>query len=520
MAKRKSKILWVDDEIDHLKSHILFLEERGYTVFPVTNAEDAITYIKEEYFDLILLDEMMPGLQGLEAVSILKDINPSLPIIMITKSEEENLMEEAIGENIDDYLTKPVNPSQILSSCKRILERKRITDEKLTRDNTQEFQRISSLLNKSISYNDWINIYASLAERMVDIDNHPNSELREIIDEQLKECNSVFSHYVEKNYSSWIKRKDRPVLSPDIFEKYAIPLLKKKQKVLFILIDNLRIDQWMSIEPMLYDFFKIKREYYYSILPTATPYSRNSIFAGMFPYDIEKTYPKLWKLGDDDESSQNRYEDKFLSEQLNRKGVHFDNALKYVKIINQKKAKETFRKVNEFLSVPLAVMVFNFVDILSHHSSDSEIIQEIVPDESAYRSLTKTWFRHSSLYSILKVVSKDDVHVIVTSDHGSILTRRGSTVYGDRETSTSLRYKYGRGIRGDKKDLIEVKDPSTFGLPRKGLNINYLIAKEDICFLYPTNYHKFYTKYNNSYQHGGVSLQEMILPIVLLESKK
>ncbi len=520
MVKRKNKILWVDDEIDQLKSHILFLEEKGYSVVPISNAEDAITYIKKEYFDLILLDEMMPGLQGLEAVSMVKDINPSLPIIMITKSEEENLMEEAIGENIDDYLTKPVNPSQILSSCKRILEKKRIADEKLIRDYTQEFQEISSLLNKSISYHDWIQIYTNLAERMIDFDIYPNPELRQIIDEQLKECNSVFGDYIEKNYTKWINGNDPPVLSPEIITRYVIPLLKKKKKVLFILIDNLRVDQWMSIEPLLYEFFNIKREYYYSILPTATPYSRNSIFAGMFPYEIEKIYPELWRMGDDDETSQNRNEGKFLGEQLKRKGIHFDNAFKYVKIIHQKKAKEIVRKINEYLSVPLTVMVFNFVDILSHRSSDSEIIQEIVPDESAYRSLTKTWFRHSPLYSILKIVSKEDVRVIITSDHGSILTKRGSTVYGDRETSTNLRYKYGKGIRGDNKDLVEVKDPSTFGLPRKGLNINYLIAKDDVCFLYPTNYHKFYTKFSNSFQHGGISLQEMILPIILLEKKQ
>lgn len=520
MTKRKSKIIWVDDEIDHLKPHILFLEERGYSVTPLTNAEDAISYIKKEYFDLILLDEMMPGLQGLEAVSILKNINPSVPIILITKSEEENLMEEAIGENIDDYLTKPVNPSQILSSCKRILEKKKIADEKLIRDYTQEFQRISSLLNESISYTDWIKIYTSLAERMIDVDNFPNPDLRQIIDEQLKECNTVFGNFIENNYAGWVKNRERPVLSPDIIDKYVIPLLKREQKVLFVLIDNLRVDQWMSIEPMLYEFFNIKREYYYSILPTATPYSRNSIFAGMFPYEIEKYYPKLWKLGDDDEYSQNRYEDKFLGEQLKKKGVHFDNVFKYVKIINQKKAKETAKKINEYLSVPLAVMVFNFVDILSHRSSDSEIIQEIIPDEAAYRSLTKTWLRHSPLFSILKTASKKNVRVIITSDHGSILTNRGSTVYADRETSTNLRYKYGKGIRGQKKDLIEVNDPNSFGLPKRGLNINYLIAKEDVCFLYPTNYHKFYTKYYNSFQHGGVSLQEMILPIVILENKK
>lgn len=520
MVMNKSKILWVDDEIDHLKSHILFLQERGYKVTPVTNAEDAVSLVEKEPFDVILLDEMMPGLSGLEAVSIFKEKNPSIPVIMITKSEEENLMEDAIGENIDDYLTKPVNPSQILSSCKRILERKRITNEKMTRHHTTEFRKISSILNGQVSVNDWIDIYIRLSQREIELDHYPNPDLRQILCDLHRECNKVFADFIESNYSHWVSGEGGPLLSPDIISKYVFPLLKRNERVLFILIDNLRLDQWMFIEPMMYDLFSIKREHYYSILPTATPYSRNSIFAGMFPRDIEKVHHELWKKGDDDESSRNRFEHDFLNFQLERKGVHLNRKTKYVRIINQNKSRETVKKVNEFFSVPLSVMVFNFVDILSHRRNDSQIIQEIIPDESAYRSLTKTWFEHSDLYEILKAASQEDIHIVLTTDHGSIRAMNGSIVRGDRETSTNLRYKYGRGIRGDRKESIMVKDPGSFGLPRRSINTNFLIARENYYFVYPTNYRKYLTLYKDSFQHGGVSLEEMILPVVLLKGKK
>jgi len=520
MKKVKNKILWVDDEIDHLKSHIMFLEEKGYSVTSVTNAQDAISLMRNSRFDLVLLDEMMPGIEGLEALAKLREINPSLPVIMITKNEEENLMEEAIGGEIEDYLTKPVNPSQILSSCKRVLEKQRIAMEKITREYTEEFAEISALLAESMKPDDWIKIHVKLSERELDLDQHPDTGLLQTIRDQRRECNHAFGRYIQDHYEEWVNEKEHPVLSTDIIRKYVFPLLRRGENVLFILIDNLRLDQWLTIEPLIYDLFSVTRQYYFSILPTATPYSRNAIFSGLFPGDIAAKYPKFWQKSEDDESSRNRHESQLLLDQLKRLNLHLEIEPKYVKILNSEEAKNVLRNIKSYFSSPLVSMVFNFVDILSHRRSHSQILREIVPDEVAYRSLTRTWFEHSSLFKILKSASKAGIKVILTTDHGSIRAMRGSTVYADKETSTNLRYKYGRGIRGDTKQLIEIKDPRQYRLPAQGINTNYLIAKEDYYFVYPTNYHKYLALYRDSFQHGGVSLEEMILPVVSLEPRK
>ena len=520
MQKVKNKILWIDDEIDHLKPHIMFLKEKGYYVTPVTNAEDAILLVKNDRFDLVLLDEMMPGMEGLEALTKLRKINPSLPVIMIKKNEEENLMEKAIGREIEDYLTKPVNPSQILSSCKRVLEKQRIAMEKITREYTEEFGEISALLASPMEPEDWIEIHVKLSERELDLDQHPDSGLLQTIQDQRRECNHAFGRYIQEHYEEWVNADEHPVLSTDIVKKYVFPFLKKKEKVLFILIDNFRLDQWLTIEPLVYNLFSVSRQYYFSILPTATPYSRNAIFSGLFPDDIAKKYPAFWEEGEDDEFSRNRHEPQLLLDQLDRLDIHLTPKPKYIKILNSEEAKNVLRNTKSYFSSALVSMVFNFVDILSHRRSDSQILREIVPDEAAYRSLTKTWFEHSSLLKILELASKAGVKVILTTDHGSIRAMRGSTVYADKETSTNLRYKYGRGIRGDTKQLIEVKDPKRYRLPAQSINTNYLIAKEDYYFVYPTNYHKYLALYRDSFQHGGVSLEEMILPVVTLEPCK
>lgn len=519
MSFSKGKILWVDDEIDHLRSHIMFLEDKGYTIQGVTNAEDAISCVSDERFDLILLDEMMPGMDGLEALSVLKDKDPSLSVIMITKSEEENLMEEAIGSKIDDYLTKPVNPSQILSSCKRILEKKRIREEKITRDYTSEFMEISARLDGPMELEDWFEVHIKLSEREIELDAHADLGLEQTQSDQRKECNQAFSRFIENNYQAWMKSENRPVMSPDIFRKYVFPHLSEGEKVLFIVVDNLRLDQWMMIEPLIYSDFSIDKEYYLSILPTATPFSRNSIFAGLMPVDIEAQYPDLWKLGEDDESSRNRYEFQLMLDQLIRSGVELHPEPKYVKLLNVDEAKETAKNISSYLSLPLTAMVFNFVDILAHRRSDSQVIREIVPDESAYRSLTRTWFEHSQLLLILKAAAKANTTVVLTSDHGSIRAMHGTTVYADKETSTNLRYKYGRSIRGEDKHLMMIKNPRSFGLPARGLNTNYIIAKEDYYFVYPTNYHKYLALFRDTFQHGGISMQEMILPVVTLKAQ-
>ena len=519
MKNTKGKILWADDEIDHLKSHILFLKDKGYSVSPVTNAEDALSLVRKERFDLVLLDEMMTGMDGLQALSELKEIQPSLPVIMITKSEEENLMEEAIGGKIEDYLTKPVNPSQILSSCKRILEKQRIKREKFARNYTTEFGEIADMLNHDLEPENWIDIHIRLSERELELDQHLDLGLRQTLNDQRRECNQAFGRFIETRYSDWIHDEKRPTLSVDVVRKYILPLLQNGKQVLFIVIDNFRLDQWLINEPLLHNHFNVTRLPYFSILPTATPYCRNSIFAGLFPVDIEKQYPQFWQQWEDSEASRNAYEPELLSAQLKRHGIHLKPEPKYVKISDSEEAKHVAQNVKSYFSSQMVAMVFNFVDILAHKRSDSELLREIVPDESAYRSLTRTWFEHSQLYQILKYAANKGIHVVLTTDHGSIRAMRGSTVYADRTTSTNLRYKYGKGIRGDEKHLITVNEPKTYGLPARGINTNYLIAREDYYFVYTTNYHKYLALYRDSFQHGGVSMEEMILPLVVMEPR-
>ncbi|MCH9006407.1 response regulator [candidate division KSB1 bacterium] len=516
----KGKILWVDDEIELLRSHIIFLEERGYEVTPVTNADDAIALIDREHFDMILLDEMMHGKDGITALGEIKEKHPSLPVVMVTKSEEEALMEDAIGSKIDDYLTKPVNPSQILLTCKKILETREITGARISRDYITEFNQISQKLTGPLGWRDWVGIHTSLCEWEVETDQHSELGLKQTLGDQTRECNVQFAKFIESNYPAWLNgTKEAPTFSTDIISKYVAPHLKQQRNVVFLVLDNLRLDQLLTIEPLLYPYFKIKKDYYYSILPTATPFSRNAIFSGLFPSEMEERYPDLWKQGDDDERSLNRYEHQFLDYQIADLGIEIKPASKYVKVLDVREASNVARKISTLSSVPLLAIVVNFVDILAHSRSDSEVLREITPDEAAYRSLTKSWFEHSYIFQVLKELSNRDNIVVITTDHGSIRGMRGAKVIGDRNTSTNLRYKFGKSLKVDPKHAIIIRDPATYKLPSRGINSNYLIAKEDYYFVYPTNYNYYLNHYRDSLQHGGVSLQEMILPVVTLESK-
>lgn len=516
----KGKILWVDDEIELLRSHIIFLEEKGYAVTPVTNADDAIALINQNSYDMVLLDEMLHGKDGITALGEIKEAHPSLPVVMVTKSEEETLMEDAIGSKIDDYLTKPVNPSQILLTCKRILEKSKITGERISKDYTTGFNEISQLLMGPLNWQDWINIYARLCQWEVETDQHSELGLKQTLSDQERECNVEFAKFIESNYPFWVNhRDDRPALSVDLVRQYLAPALSENRNVVFLVIDNLRLDQFLTIEPLLYPYFKIRKDYYYSILPTATPFSRNAIFSGLFPSEIEDRYPELWQQGDDDESSLNRYEHQLLDYQLKDLKIELKPESKYVKILDVTEARNVTRKISTFSNIPLLAIVVNFVDILAHSRSDSEVLREITPHESAYRSLTKSWFEHSYIFQILKELSQRNNMIIITTDHGSVRGMRGAKVIGDRETSTNLRYKYGKSLKVDSKHAIIVKDPATYKLPSRGINSNYLIAKEDYYFVYPTNYHYYLNYYRDSLQHGGVSMEEMILPMVTLEAK-
>lgn len=519
MEQSRGKILWVDDEIDLLRSHIRFLIEKGYAVETATNGEDAVDMVKRGSFDLVFLDEMMSGMGGLRTLAEISEIRPNLPVIMVTKNEEESLMEEAIGVKISDYLIKPVNPSQVLMACKKFLEGRKITGAALSKDYVQAINAISVSLMNELSYGEWIDLYVRLVGWGIDLDEHPELDLKQMLLDQTRECNLAFGKYVERNYRHWIEQAgDHPVLSPEVVDRYLIPELETSKSVIMFVVDCLRLDQWLVMESLLQEFYTISKEYYFSLLPTATPYSRNAIFSGSYPSDLELRFPELWEKSEDDENSHNRYEHQFLTKLLERRRVSVKPEPKYVKILDADFGRGVEANINSYTQTKLTAIVVNFVDMLAHGRSDSTLLKEIAPDESAYRSLTRSWFVHSSLFGMLRTLSKNkNVTVLVTTDHGSIRSLRGAKVLGDREASTNLRYKYGRNLKCDEKTAIYIKNPLDFRLPKRGIAANYIIAKEDYYFVYPTEYHKYLNQYRDSFQHGGVSMEEMILPVIKLE---
>jgi DNA-binding response OmpR family regulator len=517
---QKKRLLWADDEIDLLQSHILYLQSKGYEVETVTNGDDAISRFSEGNFDIVLLDEMMTGKDGLETLQEIKNISPQIPVIMITKNEEERLMEDAIGQKIDDYLTKPVNPSQIFLACKKILDSKNISIEHKSRKYSEDLRHFSEYLLNPLTHQEWIDLNLKLYKLDLEIDSSMEPQYREIFDDQRRECNVEFGKYIEKNYQNWIwKKETSPDLSTDLVKKYILPELRQKNKVILLVIDCLRLDQWLVLEPFFYEYRNVIREYYYSILPTATPFSRNAIFSGLFPEEIEKKYPELWIRDDEDEVSLNKYEKELLEQNVQRNGISLNREIKYLKIMNNEDARNLEKNLVSYLDTPLLALVLNFVDILAHSRSDLPILKEIAPNESAYRSLTRSWFEHSAIFNVMRELAKSDHTFFITTDHGSIRGMRGTKVIGDRETSTNLRYKYGRSLKVERKNAIYVKNPSDFKLPRRGINTTYIIAKEDYYFIYPTNYYKYLNYYKDSFQHGGASMEEMILPFIRLERK-
>ncbi len=443
-SEKKGNILWVDDEIELLRSHVLFLKEKGYEVETATNGEDAIELVRNRTFDLVFLDEMMAGKGGLQTLAEIKDLSPSLPVVMITKNEAESLMEDAIGGKISDYLTKPVNPSQILLACKKFLEGKKIQSEQVSKDYVQEFNSISRSLMNPLNYVEWIDLYVKLVSWEMELDLHPTLGLHQMLDDQRRECNAEFSKFIERNYPDWLQQKGKkPALSVDIVDKYLIPQLKEGKSVFFFVIDCMRLDQWLVMEKYLREYYSMEKEYYYSILPTATPYSRNAIFSGLFPAEIEQRFPEIWQQGEDDENSHNRYERQLLDKLLERRHIDLKPEPKYIKILDGDFGRQTESNILSYASNKLTSIVVNFVDMLAHGRSDSALLKEIAPDESAYRSLTDSWFKHSSLFGMLQTLStKKDVKIIITTDHGSVRCLRGSKVIGDRDASTNLRYKF------------------------------------------------------------------------------
>jgi CheY-like chemotaxis protein len=522
-----NNILWVDDEIDLLKPHIILLEQRGYHVTTATNGEDAIELASDKSFDLIFLDESMVGMSGLDTLSVLKDINRSVPVVMVTKNEQESLMEDAIGRKIDDYLIKPVNPAQILAACKRFLETQRITEQRITQDFHQEYSQLSRKLMDRMDWSEWLDVYLKLVERSIELDKHPDVGLEQSLRDQWRECNAEFSKFIEDDYADWLVDKDKrpdgaPLLSPHIADTYLLPKLKNGRPTFFIVVDCMRLDQWMVMEEFIRPLFNIQRDYYCSILPTATPYARNSIFAGLYPTDINKHYPQ-YTIDEraSDEHTLNRHEKELLQLLLQRRRIQLKNDLQYIKIIDTDFGKRIEADIMRYAKHQLTAIVINAVDMIAHSRSDYPILKEIAPDESAYRTLTKSWFQHSSFYGILRTLSTiPDVQIVITTDHGSVRCLRGSKVVGDRETTTNLRYKLGRNVQAESRNALIIKDPASYKIPAgTATSTTCVIAKEDHYFVYPTDYNKYLARYKDSFQHGGISLEEMVLPVVTLEPR-
>lgn len=516
----KVKILWADDEIDLLKPQLMFLEKRGYEVTTVTNGHDALEEVEENNdFEVIFLDESMPGITGLETLAKIKERNPNIPVVMITKNEAETVMEEAIGAQISDYLIKPVNPNQILLSLKKILDNRRLVREKTSSDYQQEFRNILMEINSGLNYEEWVDIYKRIISWEIKIDESNSTAMGDILSMQKNEANAQFSKYIVKNYQNWLKDGDGPLRSDRLMREKVFTQLKDDVPTIMVLLDNLRFDQWKMLEPYFLEDFRVEEEdCFYSILPTTTQYSRNAIFAGMMPADIERHYKKWWR-NDTDEGGKNNFEADLLQAQVKRlfrKEVKVD----YLKVTNVNKAKQMEDNILDYLHNDLTVIVYNFIDMLSHARTEMEVLKELAGDEKAYRSLTQSWFQNSPLWSALKrVVDRGDVQLIVTTDHGTIRVNTPSKVVGDKDTTTNLRYKVGKNLNYEQRDVLEIKDPYAAGLPRPNVSSTFIFAKEDKYFLYPNNYNYYNNYYRNTFQHGGISLEELICPVVRLRKK-
>ena len=517
-------LLWVDDEIEQLRAHIMFLEKKGYEIVTVSNGTDAIDQCRQRNFDLVLLDEQMPGISGLETLRKLKEINPSITVVMVTKSEEENIMEQAIGQKIADYLIKPVNPNQILLTLKKNIHRKAIETEITQSQYQQNFQQIAMQIMDCRTWQDWVDVYKRLVHWELELSS-TESSMTEMLQMQKEEANNGFAKFIKQNYLDWVtsisnldSSASRPVLSPEIFKTKVFPFLSAGEKVFLVVLDNFRYDQWRVLSKELSEYFDIDEDLYYSILPTATQYARNAIFSGLMPNKIQEMFSDLW-VDEDEEEGKNLNEEPLIRTQLER--YRRKESFTYHKINTQADADKLMQQMKNIKKTPLNVVVFNFIDMLSHARTESKMVRELANNESAYRSITLSWFRHSVISDFFRELAQMDCKVIVTTDHGSIRCTQPVKIVGDRNTNTNLRYKLGKNLAyDDDKSLFVIKDPRKALLPQPNLSTSYVFATGDSFFAYPNNYNYYVSYYRDTFQHGGISMEEMIVPLITLTGKK
>ncbi len=515
-----AKIVWVDDEMESLQSQKMFLENKGYEVTTFSNGFDALDYLKDNIADVVLMDETMPGITGLETLSRIKEMNSQIPVVLITKNETENLMDDAIGSQIADYLIKPVNPNQVLLSLKKIIDNKRLVAEKTTTTYQQQFRNLFTALNSNPDHNEWMDIYKKLVYWELEMEKSDSPEMQEILASQKAEANAEFFKFVSRNYAKWVnpKSSDAPIMSHNLFKFKVMPHVEKGIPTFFVLIDNLRYDQWKTIQPIFAESFRIlEEETFYSILPTATQYSRNAIFSGMLPIDIENQFPNEWK-NDDEDGGKNLFEEGFFRAQMKRM-KRDDIKASYTKVLNHHDGQNLVNNIHNLLNNDLNIIVYNFVDMLSHARTEMEVLKELAGDEASYRSVTKSWFEHSALHQALKKIADKKINLVVATDHGTVRVKTPHKVVGDKQTTANLRYKHGRNLNYDNKDVLAFRDPREAGLPVPNVNSSFIFAKEDGFLCYPNNYNHYVNYFRNTFQHGGISLEEMIVPVIKMVSK-
>lgn len=516
---KSHQLLWIDDEIEALRPHILFLEERGYAITPATNGDDGIAHLKQRDTDYsaILLDQVMPGKDGIQTLEELRAINSQVPVIFVTQSSDDTFVNNALGKHVTDFLVKPIGVAQIATTLKRVLEQQQLIDDSIPGRYTSDFNAIRAIKEATPSWQDWVDIYLKLLQWDLVSERLAEGGLKETHLAQKKECNTQFSDFVEAHYPEWVAGgSDAPPLSVNVLDSHVIPLLQAGKPVYFIVVDSFRLDHWMAIESQLYPYFSIDRQYSFSILPSATVYSRNALFSGLYPAELASRYPQYWQEDADGSTSMNRYERELLTAHVKSRGITLKPALQYFKIFDARGGQAYKKRVAAAPRVSLAALVVNFVDILTHQRSQSDVLQQLAPDEAAFRALTRSWFEHSVLFDILRLVAAQEATVVLTSDHGSVLCNRATRAFGNRETTTSLRFKIGSNLGCEANQAVHLRNPQTYRLPAETASKNYILAKDDYYFVYPNDFYQYKRQFQGGFQHGGISMGELITPVVTL----